>query len=771
MSRISQGRRLARIAALVFALLTFGAWLPERVAAHAELVSSDPAANATLTEGPATLSLTFSEAIDGASATVGLLDIRQAAIPGVGPLAIDAAGTTATIPLPTLTPGTYTVSYQVTSAVDGHVTSGIFAFLVDPTGTQPPPAAASGSTSLSSGPDVVAARWLALAATLALTGIVIFWLFSARPALTATGSAEAAAPWGPIGITAAAALLGLVLYLNLAARPIIASGGHLGHGDSFPLDFASPFGWTPFAIAMRGAMLGALAAFGLAAARWVAHDEARRRNLPAPLSADRGWLTVLLAAGVVTLGGMSFAGHAAALGGPLLGIVDLVHLVGVAAWIGTLAGLFLLAWRARPAVGEALRRHSRLALVAAPVVLLSGLANSPLVLGDARELVASGYGNLLLSKAFLFCVAIGIGAVNFFLLRSGSVRRSLPLIGVELAIGTVAVLAAAGLVSGQPSANRQPALAQSAIGVIHLYGEAGQSLVHAAVAKPAPGSQRYQVGVADLATGAPRTDVQRVILVFDPPAGSELASERVELEPGANPALWGTQGAYTPVVGDWDLEVIVRRIGKLDESASFPLTVSEPGAPESIPPPDIGVGVPAPLAAAWRALPRGTGGWLLVTALLAAAVAVGLLSRARPTGPISALGAGLAAATVIIGLGVGSRAVVEAANQPAAGMAGQTNPIEATDDSVQRGEDLYLANCAACHGGLGDGDGPIAQHTGMVLERLADRLPDLNDGTIAYRIAAGTVGSGMPPFASTLSESERWDLVNYLRDTFGGRRP
>jgi len=755
----------------VFALLTIGAWLPERVAAHAELVSSDPAANATLTEAPAALSLVFSEAIDGASATVTLLDTRQTVIPGVGPLAVDAAGTTATIPLPTLTPGTYTVSYQVTSAVDGHVTTGIFAFLVDPTGTQPPPVAVSSSTSLSSGLEVVAARWLALAATLALTGIVIFWLFSARPALAATGSAEIAAPWGPIGITAAAALLGLVLYLNLAARPIIASGGHLGHGGSFPLDFASPFGWTPFAIAMRVAMLGSLAAFALAAAHWVAHDEARRRHLPAPLSADRGWLAVMLAAGVVTLCGMSFAGHAAALGGPLLGIVDLMHLLGVAAWIGTLAGLLLLAWRARPAVGGALRRHSRLALVAAPVVVLSGLANSPLVLGDSRELVASGYGNLLLSKAFLFCVAVGIGAVNFFLVRSGNVRRSLPLIGAELAIGTVAVLAAAGLVTGQPSANRQPVLAQSAIGVVHLYGSAGESSVHAAVDKPAPGAQRYQVGVADLATGAPRTDVQRVILVFDPPAGSGLASERVELEAGADPALWGTQGAYTSVVGEWDLEVIVRRIGELDESVSFPLTVSEPNPPETIPPPDIGVGVPAPLAAAWRALPRGVGGWLLVTALLAAAVVVGLLARARPARWISTLRAGLAAATVLIGLGVGSRAVVEAANQPVASVSGQSNPIQATDDSVQRGEGLYLANCAACHGGLGDGDGPIAQRTGLVLERLADSVPELSDGTIAHRIAAGTVGSGMPAFASTLSEGDRWDLVNYLRDTFGGPRP
>ena len=134
------------------------------------------------------MTMVFSEAIDAPSATVKLLDTRQRVIPGVGAVTVDAAGTTATISLPTLTPGTYTVSYQVTSAVDGHVGSGIFAFGIDPTGTAPPPNVTSTSSSLSSGVDVIAARWLALAAALSLAGMVIFWLFSARAALASSGT-------------------------------------------------------------------------------------------------------------------------------------------------------------------------------------------------------------------------------------------------------------------------------------------------------------------------------------------------------------------------------------------------------------------------------------------------------------------------------------------------------------------------------------------------------------------------------------------------------
>jgi putative copper export protein/mono/diheme cytochrome c family protein len=580
-----------------------------------------------------------------------------------------------------------------------------------------------------------------------------------------------AAPWGPISVAAATALLGLAAYLTLAARPIIASGGHLGHGESFPLDFAAPFGWTPFAVSMRVALLGALLAFGLAVSRWIAHNEARRQQRRAPLTADRGWLGAMLGPVVLTLGGMSFAGHAAAEGGPLMGAIDLVHLVGVATWVGTLVGLFLLLRRARPAIPEALTRHSRVALVAAPVVVLTGLANSPLLLGSPRELVASDYGNLLLSKAFLFCVAVGIGAMNHFLVRFGRARRALPLIGIELAVGTLAVLAAAGLVSGQPSVNRQPAPVQTSVGTLHLYGEAGESSVHTAIDLPAPGNQRYQVGVADLATGQPRTDVQRVFLVFTPPADSGLAGERVQLNAGNDPGLFGASGAYTPVVGDWQVEVIVRRLGLRDESTSFDVPVAEPRPPETLPPPDTGVGVPASVSTIWIWLPAGLASWLMVLMLLVVAVVLGLLARQRPGRALAIARVAVVAAAVVLGLAAGSRAMVLAANQVPAAEAAKANPVEADQQSLAIGESYYLANCAACHGTDGNGGGPTAERLGWRLPPLGDALPSLSDGELNYRIAVGTVGTGMPGFASTLAERDRWDLVNYLRDAFDASAP
>ena len=123
---------------------------------------------------------------------------------------------------------------------------------------------------------------------------------------------------------------------------------------------------------------------------------------------------------------------------------------------------------------------------------------------------------------------------------------------------------------------------------------------------------------------------------------------------------------------------------------------------------------------------------------------------------------------VVSGLGVGSRTVAEVANQAPASAASVTNPIPATNDSIVRGHDIYLANCAACHGVTGAGDGLTA--AGMVPGPgdLSSEVRDRTDGELAYLIASGTAATAMPAFSTTLSENDRWDLVNYLRASWPG---
>lgn len=756
--------------------------LPGMASAHSELVSSTPAANASLPKAPEQIVMTFSEALDPATASVQLLDENQAPVDGVGPPTADRAGNTATVKLPKLKPGVYTVSYRVTSAVDGHSSAGIFAFLIDPTGTLPAPAQPAQNSSPSSDPGSVAARWVGLIAALVLFGTALFWLASGRPAMSAAGVDElgGSSVWAALAAAGAMTFGGLVIYLTLAALPfsqdVAAVGGHAGHGGAaaaFPLDFAAPFGSTPFAMAMRLALASSGAAFLVAAARYFFAQEAVRRGRRLD-----GWTTPLLilvaVAASLALAGSSLAGHASSTGGPIFALFDWLHLVAVGAWLGTLPGLLLLAMLGRRAninrrglVGGALRRHSRIAFVAAPIVAITGLANSPIVLGHARELVASDYGNLLIAKALLFSVAVAIGSANYFLVKRGSFRRTLTLVLGEIAAGTLAVVVAATMVTVQPAASRVPVLSASTTTSAHLYGAAGPSSLHATITLPAPGAQQYQVSVADKATGAPQSKVQKLILVFKPPSSSDLPPERVDLKPETVPGLWSTSGAYTPIVGDWSLEVIVRREGLLDVSTGFDLPVAKPLPPQRVPPPDTGIRVPAPLAALWLVLPDGSGGWLVLIGLLGLMVLLAIPERRRQHAGlarlrwVSVLRVAVTVVIVVAGIGVGSRALVQAANRPSAALA--ANPIPSSPDSIARGSNVYLANCANCHGVEGTGDGPTGGGVLPAPGPIGPAVSTIGDGQLAYVITQGVSGTSMPPFATSLSENDRWDLVNYLR--------
>ena len=753
-SLTSPGSRLRGFWAALTLMACFLA-IPAPVLGHAELVTSSPLPNASLVEGPDRVRVTFSEPIDSATSSVELLDPQLRPTDGIGPPTFDDEGTTVTVNLPPLDAGIYTVSYQVVSTVDGHATRGLFAFVVDPTGAEAPPTSPPVSSSPSVDGWAIAARWLALMAALVGLGSLTTWWQAGRPALeSAAPRADRRPPWRVVALSGVGVVSALILYLALAARPLAPLDGST---TRVPFDPGILFGSTPFSVAMRVAIIAALVATVIAI---VAAARARR--------GDQRLLAAVVGVGLaISLAGMSAAGHASSLGGPLNAAIDWLHLVAAAVWLGGLPVVYGLAGRVVPSgssrravATEILRRHGQVALVAGPLVVLTGLANSSLVLGTPRELVASGYGNLLLVKGVLVSVALGIGAANHLLVRARGRGRggTAVLVASELLVGAVAVMAAAALVTIQPSAARQPVVVGPSVQPAHFFGEAGPSEIHASVSVPAPGTQSYQVTVRNAQDGRPRPDVQKVFLTLTPPAETDLAAQRIQLDPAELDGLYTTSGPHTPIVGDWSLDVIVRRTGARDETASFSMLVNEPSEPIVVPPPDTGVGVPAPLAMLWGVLPGGAAGWIPGVVAIAAVVGIGL-GRWRQ----AALRGALLATAAVLVLGVGSRSLVEAANAPTADdLAAYAG---APAGSVEAGQRIYLANCASCHGTDGEGDGPVRSVPAPA--PLAKSLPAMSDAEVSYRIANGLAGTSMPAFAASLSEQERRDLVSYLRQRWG----
>lgn len=90
------------------------------------------------------------------------------------------------------------------------------------------------------------------------------------------------------------------------------------------------------------------------------------------------------------------------------------------------------------------------------------------------------------------------------------------------------------------------------------------------------------------------------------------------------------------------------------------------------------------------------------------------------------------------------------------------NPVPATAQALAAGREIYENRCANCHGINGDGKGPKAAELSVAPAdfRNARAMAAITDGEMFWQITKGA--RPMPSFES-LSEEERWQLVDYIR--------
>lgn len=91
-----------------------------------------------------------------------------------------------------------------------------------------------------------------------------------------------------------------------------------------------------------------------------------------------------------------------------------------------------------------------------------------------------------------------------------------------------------------------------------------------------------------------------------------------------------------------------------------------------------------------------------------------------------------------------------------------SQPVPATEDSLQRGQILFARICVICHGEDGTGSGILSHHFNpSPADLTSDEIINMPDEDIFLVI---TQGRGiMPSLAENLTPSERWDVVNYVR--------
>ena len=92
-----------------------------------------------------------------------------------------------------------------------------------------------------------------------------------------------------------------------------------------------------------------------------------------------------------------------------------------------------------------------------------------------------------------------------------------------------------------------------------------------------------------------------------------------------------------------------------------------------------------------------------------------------------------------------------------------TNPNQPTAESIANGKSLFDNYCTTCHGLDGSGRGPAAHGITTFPRQLWvwNNAAPAADGYLYWFITNGR--NEMPPWGVILSQSQRWDIINYIK--------
>ena len=735
--------RFLPIIALLFMLSAPGTTL-----AHARLESSSISPGAILAEVPSSIELVFTEDIDAAFSSASLNAADESPVGDVA-VSVDAADpriANFTIAGATSLPaGSYALLWRVVSAVDGHTTSGVLAFSA---GTGASPEIASTSAANGGNWSGAIGRWLELLGWLAICGVGFLAMLAADPADLRRRIVDLALVPTLLGLVVTT----LTLFGNATGNGF---GSWPGLDDSISILTESTPGR---ALTVRFAMLVLIAAAPIAG-RW-----------STPISS---------LAAACAVGSFAFIGHAAGLRGGTAVASDLVHLLSSALWSG---GLLLLAaslWvhTKRPVPDHELirlaTRFSTLAMIVFGVLGLSGLLNAWFNVAGPKNLTGETYGLVLVLKTALVILVLTTAAVNRLMVIP-SLRRADPVdrpseertlrlaVLVEFGLAIVVVLLAARLSSLPPADAPLTVDVASRNGPIAETGTSGDLMITLSGELANRAGDVLTVTVADANSGEPATDLARLIIdarAPDPqdPSGEPI-QDRFDADPVPDrPGVFEFPRSRFGLEAEWSVDVIARRLGVTDETASFALDLTGT-APQ---PPRL-------VQEEWR-LPRipWSGYLALAAAAVTAAGSLWLIRRLKGLEPVTAGIMLTVAAIITIGFVLS---------------AWRSGPIPVTDGAlaapstiddpgaIQRAEGNWLAQCASCHGvdggGIGDeeaNDSDEHAHPSVAGDLLGSQSQARTPGELYWIITNGLGGTTMPAFDLALTDNERSDLVAYLR--------
>lgn len=510
--------------------------------AHALAVSSSPPAGSTVTQGPPTVSIVFSEAPDPHLSTIRVLDAAGTPHQAGPTTAVPGQPNSLEVQVGPLSIGVYTVTWRTVSRVDGHLASGSFAFGVRVT----PSAVSSVVRSPPASTWAVAARWSFYIGVIGLLGIAVVGGL-ARP-------------------TDSLRMLGLAAWL-VAAQGVgaleeqqrRADGIALGHLLSSSLGHQVLWRAIPLLIAGLGLT-------------WMAVRPAARSPL-----------VVVGASALAAMYGDVEASHVSGEHSwrwfHLL--TQWLHFASAGVWLGGLGALLAVIGTLDKLDRRRLvTRFSNLALLSVLVLATTGLLRGLDEIRSWHGLFDTTFGKWALLKIGLLGLLLGLGLLQ----RTRGVRRAAEgklrvLRGTgttELAVAAIVLVAAAFLQSlAPPSAGIGP----SAPKPLEVSGQdfATTVRVRLQISPGEPGFNRFSLRALDYDTLRP-VAAQTVSLTFALPSRPDLGTSTLNLSELPD----GDYTAVAPnlsVAGTWTITVLVQT---RSHSAEVPLTITTRSPPVKI---------------------------------------------------------------------------------------------------------------------------------------------------------------------------------------------
>ena len=581
------------LAALV-AVAAFAA-LPGAALAHANLVRSEPASNANLDQAPPQVRLWFSERPEAKLTQVQVFDGQRKEVETGAPAVAGSDPLSLVEQLrPGLPQGVYTVSWKTTSAVDGHVTGGAFAFGIGvaPSATDLS-AAAQATQQPAPSPASMVIRWLEYLSAAGLVGLALFGVLAVGEAAPRLGDVSARLE------RAGKALAGLLLVAAMAALldQTAQSGGGITPaslqatlGTGLGLDLVARVGLGAAILALVLLRPEVMALPSASAHRSLGAAAAESLAALGGVGLWRGMLVAGLLADLLLY---ALTSHAQAVANaPELALVnDWLHLTVAGVWVG---GLIALAVAVVPALGSRLkpsadtRREdfernqqfgpmvagfSRVALISAVGLVVTGFYQALVHVGSLDNALATDYGRALIVKTALFAAALLLAGFHRWLLlpllgqpaKAATTRarrfmsRTLPL----EALLVVGVLAATGVVTALPPANSggSPSAQIRTLNGTRVVFE---------IVPLSVGPNLFRVTLT--AKGKPVDNADKVELqttMLDMDMGQGV----VDLQPKGH-GVYAAEGDLLSMSGHWRIDLLLRLPGQLDQRTTFDETVA-----------------------------------------------------------------------------------------------------------------------------------------------------------------------------------------------------